>query len=69
VRIPAPDVFEVREDGIARLLTGKELTEDMREDLDAAVAECPAQVLRLVEAIRAPAGPRPVDVGGNPERG
>jgi ferredoxin len=42
----SPEVFEVGDDGIVRLLT-EDLTESQRPDLESAVAECPTQALRL----------------------
>ncbi len=41
-----PEVFEVGDDGIVHLLT-EEFEPDWRGDLEAAVAECPTQALRL----------------------
>lgn len=40
------DLFEVGDDGLARLRT-TEFTEDDREDLTDAVDQCPTQALRL----------------------
>jgi ferredoxin len=40
------DVFEVGEDGIVHLLRD-DLSEDLRPQLEAAVAECPTQALSL----------------------
>jgi ferredoxin len=41
-----PEVFEVGEDGIVHLLT-EDLIENLRDDLESAVAECPTQALSL----------------------
>jgi ferredoxin len=43
-----PEVYQVGDDGLTHVLT-EELTEDMRVDLEASVAECPRQALRLVD--------------------
>lgn len=43
-----PDIFEVGDDGIVRLLT-EDFTEADRQDLEDAVCHCPTQVLRLEE--------------------
>ena len=42
----ADDVFEVGDDGIVHLLT-EDLPEDLRANLESAVAECPTQALGL----------------------
>lgn len=42
------DLFEVRDDGIAHLLT-EELSEADRRDIEDAVNQCPAYALRLEE--------------------
>jgi ferredoxin len=42
----APEVFEVGDDGIVHLLT-EDLTEDMRDDLQASCDQCPTQALSL----------------------
>ncbi len=43
----APDVFEVNDDGDLVLLA-EEITDDQRDDVEAAIAGCPTEALRLV---------------------
>lgn len=44
----APDIFEVRDDGIAYLLT-ESLTEDTRPVLEDACDQCPVEALHIEE--------------------
>lgn len=41
-----PDIFEIDDDGVAKLVT-EEFTETDRPDLQMAVDQCPVQALRL----------------------
>jgi ferredoxin len=45
-QLAAPEVFEVGDDSVVRLLTGNP-GEELRGAVEEAVAECPEQALRL----------------------
>jgi ferredoxin len=45
-QLAAPEVFEVGDDAVVRLLT-EQPTAELRGDIEEAVADCPTQALRL----------------------